>query len=199
MDKKIPKKKFYVKYKYPIAGGIVFIGLLAYIIATSSGASKLRIEKESLRIEEVKDDKFMEYVDVEGLIQPILTLKINTRESGNVEKIVAEEGTMLSKGDTILILENMDLVREIEDKQDEWQKTLTAHKEKVIEMEQKSLDLKQQTLKAIYELDRLKTSYELDMEEFRMGVKSKAQLDIARSEFEYKTENTALQLESLLW
>ncbi len=29
----------------------------------------------------------MEYVDVEGLIQPILTIKVNTREAGSVESV----------------------------------------------------------------------------------------------------------------
>ena len=46
----------------------------------------------------------MEYVDVEGLIQPILTIKVNTREAGSVESIVGEEGSLLQQGDTILIL-----------------------------------------------------------------------------------------------
>ena len=43
-----------------------------------AGPSKLRIEQDNIQIAEVKDDKFMEYVDVEGLIQPILTIKVNT-------------------------------------------------------------------------------------------------------------------------
>lgn len=40
-------------------------------------------------------------------------------------------------------------------------------------------------------------SYALDEEEFNMGVKSKAQLEVARDEFDYKTRSTALQLEGL--
>ena len=45
--------------------------------------------------------------------------------------------------------------------------------------------------------NRLKKSYALDEEEFNMGVKSKAQLEVARDEFDYKTRSTALQLEGL--
>lgn len=56
------------------------------------GRASSRIESENIQIAEVKDDKFMEYVDVEGLIQPILTIKVNTREAGSVERIIAEEG-----------------------------------------------------------------------------------------------------------
>ena len=98
----------------------------------------------------------MEYVDVEGLIQPILTIKINAREAGSVERIIGEEGSLLQKGDTILMLENPDLLRSIEDQRDDWEKQLITYQEKEIEMEQKSLNLQQQTLQTNYELDRLK-------------------------------------------
>jgi RND family efflux transporter MFP subunit len=114
-----------------------------------------------------------------------------------VERIVAEEGAMLEKGDTILVLTNPDLLRAIDDQRDEWEKQLVSFHEKEIEMEQKSIDLRRQALQTNYELDRLKKSFALDEEEHRMGVKSKAQLDVQRDEFAYKTHSTALQLEGL--
>ena len=139
----------------------------------------------------------MEYVDVEGLIQPILTIKINTREAGSVERIVGEEGSLLQQGDTILFLSNPDLLRSIEDQRDEWEKQMITYQEQEIEMEQKSLNLKQQALTNNYELERLKKSIALDREEFQMGVKSKAQLQVAEDEYGYKLKNAALQQESL--
>ena len=139
----------------------------------------------------------MEYVDVEGLIQPILTIKINTREAGSVERIIGEEGTMMKKGDSILVLSNPDLLRSIEDQRDEWEKQRITYKEKEIEMEQKSLTLKQQTLQTQYEMDRLAKSFGLDKEEYKMGIKSKAQLEVSEDEYNYKLQNSALQMESL--
>ena len=72
----------------------------------------------------------MEYVDVEGLVQPILTIKVNTREAGSVDRIVGEEGNMMKQGDTLLILTNPDLIRSIEDQRDEWEKQRITYKEK---------------------------------------------------------------------
>lgn len=168
-----------------------------YVIVASSGGRKLRIDQERIGIEDVVLGKFLEYVDVEGIVQPILTLKVNTREGGSVERIIGEEGMMLEKGDTILLLTNPELKRSIEDQKDDLDKQLMGFREKKIEMEQKSLNLKQQMLQAAYELKRLEKSYRLDEEEFRMGVKSKAQLEVSRDEYEYKKANTALQLEGL--
>lgn len=64
-------------------------------------------------------------------------------------------------------------------------------------MEQKSLTLKQQTLQTQYEMDRLAKSFGLDKEEYKMGIKSKAQLEVSEDEYNYKLQNSALQMESL--
>lgn len=197
MDKPIEKKHPVIRYKYSIAGGIAFIALLIYIFVTSSGARRLRVETDSLLIGEVKNDKFMEYVDVEGLVQPILTIQVNSREAGSVDRIVGEEGTMMKKGDTILVLANPDLLRDIEDQRDELEKHIIAYQEAEIEREQKSIALQRQVLQATYELDKLKKKFALDKEEFQMGVQSKAQLEVAEDEYNYNLKSTALQLEAL--
>lgn len=197
MDIKIEKKPWYIRHRYYLLGGAAFVIFLIYVISLSFGPRKLRIETDNIQIAEVKNDKFMEYVDVEGLVQPILTIKINTREAGSVERIIGEEGTMMEKGDSILVLSNPDLLRSIEDQRDEWEKQRITYKEKEIEMEQKSLTLKQQTLQTQYEMNRLTKSFALDKEEYKMGIKSKAQLEVSEDEYNYKLQNSALQMESL--
>ena len=139
MDKPIAKKPVYYRYRWHIAGGTAFIALLVYVGIAASGGRKLRTEAENLIIGEATSDKFLEYVDVEGVVQPILTIQINARESGSVDQIIAEEGTMMNKGDTILTLNNPDLIRTIEDQQDEWEKQLISYQEKEIEMEKHRL------------------------------------------------------------
>lgn len=197
MDIKIEKKPWYIRHRYYLLGGTAFVIFLIYVISLSFGPRKLRIETDNIQIAEVKNDKFMEYVDVERLVQPILTIKINTREAGSVERIIGEEGTMMEKGDSILVLSNPDLLRSIEDQRDEWEKQRITYKEKEIEMEQKSLTLKQQTLQTQYEMNRLTKSFALDKEEYKMGIKSKAQLEVSEDEYNYKLQNSALQMESL--
>ena len=197
MDIKLEKKTWYIRYRYYLAGGVVFLAFLIYVIILSAGPRKLRIDAESLQMAEVKNDKFMEYVDVEGLVQPILTIKVNAREAGSVSRIVGEEGNMMKQGDTILVLENLDLLRTIEDQRDEWEKQLITYREKEIEMEQQSLTLQQQALQTDYELEKLRKSFELEKEEYRMGIKSKAQLQVSEDEYRYKEKTARLQRQSL--
>ena len=197
MDIKLEKKPWYIRYRYHIIGGaLLFIGLI-YVIVLASGPSRLRISSDEIMIEEVRNDDYMEFVDVEGVVHPILTIVVNSREAGNVDRIVGEEGSLLKKGDTILTLSNPNLLREIEDQQDEWEKQRISYQEKALEMEQKSLTLKQQTLEAEYELNKIRKSFSLEKEEYAMGIRSKAQLEVSEDEFRYKTESTRLKLKSL--
>lgn len=197
MDIKLEKKPWYIRYRYHIIGGaLLFIGLI-YVIVLASGPSRLRISSDEIMIEEVRNYDFMEFVDVEGVVHPILTIVVNSREAGNVDRIVGEEGSLLKKGDTILTLTNPNLLREIEDQQDEWEKQRISYQEKALEMEQKSLTLKQQTLEAEYELNKIRKSFSLEKEEYAMGIRSKAQLEVSEDEFRYKTESTRLKLKSL--
>ncbi len=197
MDIQLEKKPWYIRYRYYLLTGIAFFAFLVYVFTLSLGPTKLRVSRDSVQIAEAKQSKFMEYVDAEGLVQPILTIQVNAREAGSVARIVAEEGALLQKGDTILIIENPELLRTLEDERDAWEKQLISYREKEIEMEKQSLTLQRQALETDYELKRLQNNIELAREEYSMGINSKAQLQVSEDEYAYKVKSARLQRESL--
>ena len=197
MDIKLTKRPWYIRHKYYIALGAVLLAFLIYNVITFFGPTTVHTDADDVKIGEVKNDDFREYVDVEGLVQPIMTIKVNSRENGSVARIVAEEGTMLNIGDTILVIDNPDLQRTIEEERLAWEKQQINHRLQQYQMEQKSLSLRQQSLQAEYDMERLSKSYTLDKEEAQMGIKSKAQLEVAEDEYEYNIKKTRLTLESL--
>lgn len=197
MDIQLPKKSFVQKHRYPIIAGVLFLLFLIFVMTNLSGGKKQRIDKEKVIIGNVTEDHFLDYVDAEGIVQPILTIRLNTLETGIVKEIVAEEGAMLQRDELILTLQNPELERVIEEQQDEWEKQRILYQEKKVEMEQKSILLQQQSLQARYELSRIKKDLQLGEEEFKMGVKSRAQLDVQQEEFDYRNKSTLLQLEGL--
>lgn len=197
MDIQLPKKHPIYRYRYFIIGGVVCIVLMIGLLISVFRPQTYRVKKELILVDVVQQNNFLEYVEAEGIVHPILTLKVNATEAGRVERIISDAGSYLNKGDTIMILSNAELLREIDEENDDWEKQRITIKENEIEMAQKSLVLKQQVLQNIYELNRLKKSFNLDQEEFKMGIKSKAQLDLAADEYDYKLKNAELQLESL--
>jgi hypothetical protein len=170
-----------------------------YAIILQFGPRRLnvKIDDSFVKTAQVKSDKFMEYVDVEGIVKPILTIKLNSKESGNVERIIKESGSLVEVGDTILILSNTELERTINDQKDDYQKQLYSHKEKEIAMEQQSLTLQQQTIETQYDINSMHKKIALEKEEYKMGIKTKAQLDISQDEFNYKLKRADLQMKRL--
>lgn len=176
MDIQLKKKPWFVRHKYYVLGGVVFLSLAAYTVALLFSPEKQRVSADTLGLAEAVQADFLEYVEQEGVVQPMLSLRVNSRISGYVERIVAEEGARVRQGDTLLVLSNPELLDE---------------------MEQKTLLLRKQVLQNRYELQRISDSYALSQEEFRMGIKSKAELEVARQEYEYKTRAAELEQESL--
>ena len=197
MDTLLPLRPWYLRYKYYILFGVAVVGLIGYAISLSVGPSQFRIDADKVSVSEALHAPFLEYVDVEGLVQPIRTLRVNTHQSGSIVRILAEEGQMLHEGDTILVLSNPDLEQSIDDQRDDLARQQASYQEKLIEQEKLRLSLNKQSLQTSYERQRLEKNIQLDREEHRMGIKSKAQLEVSEAEYRYQQQRTELEMLSL--
>lgn len=196
MDVKLPPKKWYVKYRIHIVAGILALGLIVMLIKVSTGPKIIRINSDSVQTATVLSGEFSEYVNAEGTLQPIQTIKVYTREGGFVESVLVQDGALVHKGDTLMILSDPELQRTIETARESWRKQNRSYRTSMIEMDQRRLSLAQSILQTKYELKRLEKEHNLALEEYRMGIRSRAQLDVADEEYNYKMETVRLQLES---
>lgn len=109
MDKIIEKKKgiaaaFTKKaLKYWAAAALAI--LLVVLIFTGKG-SALRVDGSTLITGEARRGEFNDYIRVSGQVQPMTTVQISPTEGGNVQRIVAEEGSKVNAGDVIVELSN---------------------------------------------------------------------------------------------
>lgn len=109
MDVQIEKKKF-SRSKLITIGGIVGVLLLIiYVIMSTSGGAKLRVQKERIAINTITKGVFQENIPVSGTVLPITTIYLDAVEGGRVEEKFVEDGAMMKKGDPILRLSNTDL------------------------------------------------------------------------------------------
>ena len=197
MDIKLPPRPWYRKYLVHIVSGTALVALLVYTIVLALSPLRRSISKERVRIAEVVEVPFLEFVEVEGLVHPVMTIQLNALENGYVERIVCDEGAMLKQGDTILVLSNPDLLRTIDEEREQWEKENRNLHEQEIQMEQKSIDLRLQTLELKYQITALERKLTQSREEFAMGVKSRAELDIVEAENEHLHNKLMLQMQSL--
>lgn len=197
MDIQLKKRHWAIRYKYYIATGAIILAFAIYTIIISLGPKRMRVNMEGVTIAEVIDGDFLDYVDAEGIVQPILTVKVNALETGFVEKIFVEEGAMLEEGDTILALNNPELIRTIADEKEQWEREQRLYREQEIEMRQKTINLRQQALDSRYEMKNLDNKLRIAREEYQMGMKSKAEIDMAEDEYSYHKEKNRLQMQNL--
>lgn len=180
-----------------IVSGTALVALLVYTVVLAVSPPRRSIGKERVRIAEVVEAPFLEFVEVEGLVHPVMTIQLNALENGYVERIVCDEGAMLKQGDTILVLSNPDLLRTIDEEREQWEKNNRNLHEQEIQMEQKSIDLRLQTLEQKYQITALERKLTQSREEFAMGIKSRAELDIVEAENEHLHNKLMLQIQSL--
>ena len=197
MDIKLPKRPWYAKYRMYIVGGIILVGLLVYALILQLGPKTLKVEIADEQIAEVTEGEFLEYIDVNGVVNPATTMRVNATEGGTVERICCHNGDLLQRGDTILVLANPKVLEEIDAERQNYELQQMQHRQQLIEMQQKSITLRSQALQADFEMKKISKDFELAEEETRMGVRSQAQLDVARDEYEYNRRRTLLNIESL--
>lgn len=109
MDIPLEKKRFTKSRIIMIAGSVVLISLIIYVIVSSGGGAKLNVQKERISISTAQQGIFQENVPVNGVVLPITTIYLDALEGGRVEEKFVEDGAVLEKGEPILRLSNTDL------------------------------------------------------------------------------------------
>ncbi|MCK4360662.1 MAG: efflux RND transporter periplasmic adaptor subunit, partial [Bacteroidales bacterium] len=106
MDRIIKKKKWTISRILTIIGITAFIFFLIFLLFIRDKSSKLYIDKNQITIATVLEDKFQEFIPVDGVVYPKNTVYIDAVQGGVVEAVYVEDGAILEKGDTILKLLN---------------------------------------------------------------------------------------------
>ena len=100
-EKKTGWKAIFQKKYLPYLFGAVFLIFVA-ILLLRSNASVLRVSADVVTISNVEKGEFNDYVRLTSTAQPITTVQLSPLETGVVERIVAEEGTKVRRGDVIV-------------------------------------------------------------------------------------------------
>ena len=109
MDIPIEKKKFPKSKLLMIGGAAAIVILILYVVLSSTGNTKLNVQKERLSISTVNNGIFQENIPVNGVVMPITTIYLDALEGGRVEEKFVEDGAIMKQGEPILRLTNTDL------------------------------------------------------------------------------------------
>ena len=163
MDIKLEKKtglKAIFQKKNLVWVGVAALALFIGWLVFRDNSSTLRVDAQLLNIATVEQGEFNDYVRLTGSVQPMTTVQLSPLESGVVERIVAEEGTSVKRGDVILEMSNNSLSMQILQSEADLAEKQNILRNTMISMEQERLALRQEKLQLDLEVSRLKRTFE---------------------------------------
>ena len=184
MDKKIDKKGLpwqKILLYLVIGGGAIYFLSTIY---KDAGTSRLNVETERLLIDTVSNGIFQEFIPVTGVVQPIKTVFIDAVEGGSVEEKFVEDGAFVEKGQRILQLSNPDLQLNYINQEANIVSQINQIRTLSIQMEQQSLNLREQALDVEFRLDLLSKQTARNSQLY--GDNVIAQVDFEETQDEYE-------------
>ncbi len=192
MDRKIEKKGLKKKHIWIAIGSLVFL-LILFQMAFGDKSAKLNVEKDKITIGEVIAGKYQDYISVNGTVEPIKTVYLDAVESGRVEEILIEEGTMVKKGDVILRLSNYNLLLDISGNEADVSRAVNDLKTARINLENQNLQTRSTILQLEYQLKKLERQYSNNKKLNTQNLISKEEFEYSREQYEETTMQLELQ------
>lgn len=196
MDKKIKKKTWTTKRIAMIVGGVVIVALFLYSFIFMDVRSTLNVEREKLTISTVQEDSFQEFIQVTGTVQPIQTIYLDAIEGGVVQEVYRESGTMVDQGDTILTLSNSNLQLNVLNREAQLYDQINNVRNSRLNLEQNTLQLREQLANARAERDILKAQYERQQKLIEKDLISEQEFEQTKENYEFQKQRYELTYES---
>ncbi|MCB0651109.1 MAG: efflux RND transporter periplasmic adaptor subunit [Saprospiraceae bacterium] len=105
MDRRIEKKKWSTQRILYLAG-IALLFLLVFFVFKNLNKKVYKLDPSKISVKKVEKGDFQDMILIDGDVEPIKLVLVNTLEGGAVEDIFIEDGVRVTKGTPLLRLSN---------------------------------------------------------------------------------------------
>jgi HlyD family secretion protein len=183
MDRIIKKKKW-------TPARITLIVLLAalpiflfYLIFLRDNSSRLYVDKEKISIANVMQGSFQEFIPVDGVVQPIVTIYIDAVFGGRVEEIYVRDGATVEKGTPILRLSNATIEKDYMFQENQALEVLNNYQNTRLNLERNRFILERQMADLEYQRDIATSDFNRKKGLHQNGHISQEDFEIAQREY----------------
>ncbi|MBU2553820.1 MAG: HlyD family efflux transporter periplasmic adaptor subunit [Bacteroidetes bacterium] len=199
MDRIIEKRKWTVKKVGYLAVGVLFLAFITYLLFFRDNASKLYVDIHDVTITTVLQDKFQEFIPIDGVVYPKETYFIDAIQGGSVEAIFATDGDMVKKGDTLLKLLNTSMELSYMEQETRMLAEINNLQNTALSLEQNKYIRQKEIVTLEYEIDKTKREFARKVQLYNQGVISEKEFEDAERDNEFTTRqlNISLKLQRL--
>lgn len=196
MDRKIEKKYWSKKRITLVSGGTVVILLLAYNLIFADHRSKLNVEKDKITISKVTRGTFDQYIAVTAVVLPLKTIRLDAIVGGYVSQKYLEGGSMVKKGDSILRLENQNMMMEFVNHETEIYRLINELQNTRQSLKQNRFTMQQTLSKLDYDIDQAKDLYDRNKQLFDEKVVARQDYIKYKLDYERLVRQKQIEIES---
>ncbi|NVK24814.1 MAG: efflux RND transporter periplasmic adaptor subunit [Gammaproteobacteria bacterium] len=196
MDRKITKPKFNYKKLLPLSLVIAIIAIAVYVYPSINSSTTFAVENQRLTVSTVQPGVFEDFIPVRTRVVPLKTVYLDAIEGGRVEKILIEDGAIVSKGQPIVQLSNTQLQLNVMRNEAAVTEQLNNMRNTELSLEQNRLSHKRNIIDLNYQIKHLTRRLEREKTIFSNGSIATSQIDETRDLLEYNQQKLSLTLES---
>ncbi|MEX2511923.1 MAG: efflux RND transporter periplasmic adaptor subunit [Cyclobacteriaceae bacterium] len=196
MDRKLEKKTWTPKLIGLLLAGTLLLGFVLYQLLFADTRSSMNVDVERITVANVKMGEFTDYIPVSGTIEPGEVFYLDAIERGNIQEVIRESGSMVEKGDTILILTNSNLQLDVMQRETDLYFQINNLRQTRLLLDQNDLSQQAQLAEIDYQINLLKPQYERFRELHGKKLISDRELEEVKEQYEYNLKRQRLTYES---
>jgi len=181
MDRKIEKKKWSQKKIITIAG-LILILVLSFFGLRVINKKIYKIDASKISVKKAFEGDFQDVILIEGDVEPIDLVLVNTLEGGTVEDIFIENGAHVEKGTPLLRLSNPSATLGYMNQETAIIEQINNLRSLKLSLEQDQRDLKEALIDSENSLAEVERNYKVDSVLFSKDV-------IARNDYVERQES----------
>jgi HlyD family secretion protein len=184
MDKIIKKKKWTTRRIVTIVALSLLAFLIVYLLFFRDKSSRLFVEKDKISIASVQQDSFQEFIPVDGIVQPIVTIYIDAVFGGRVDEIFVRDGATVSQGDPILRLTNATIEKDYMFQENQALEVLNNYQNTQLNLERNKFTLERQMADLEYQKEIATADFKRKSELYKNQHISVEEFEISEREFQ---------------
>ena len=134
MDRVIARKPAWRRYAPYAAGTLLLLGAAAWLLA-GSGGHVYRVPSDRLTTGTVTEGPFEDFVAVRGAVAPFITNYLTTDQGGTVKQVLVEDGTIVKRGEQLVILSNPALQLQVAAQQLTFEQTRFKYEHDILDID----------------------------------------------------------------